>query len=66
VSRLAGRGETCAALRQLLGIDDRQVLPFSTGVILEPLPTDRLLAGLPRPVSPISEPTTGTPPRTRS
>jgi glutamate N-acetyltransferase/amino-acid N-acetyltransferase len=40
--------ETCAALSQLLGIDDRQVLPFSTGVILEPLPVDRLLAGLPR------------------
>jgi glutamate N-acetyltransferase/amino-acid N-acetyltransferase len=41
--------ETCAAVSQLLGIDDdRQVLPFSTGVILEPLPVDRLLAGLPR------------------
>ncbi|MBK7673683.1 MAG: bifunctional glutamate N-acetyltransferase/amino-acid acetyltransferase ArgJ [Candidatus Accumulibacter sp.] len=40
--------ETCAAVSQLLGIDDRQVLPFSTGVILEPLPVDRLFAGLPR------------------
>ncbi|MEF8697806.1 MAG: bifunctional glutamate N-acetyltransferase/amino-acid acetyltransferase ArgJ [Candidatus Accumulibacter sp. UW20] len=40
--------QTCAALGQLLEIDDRQVLPFSTGVILEPLPVDRLLAGLPR------------------
>ncbi|MBP6709266.1 MAG: bifunctional ornithine acetyltransferase/N-acetylglutamate synthase, partial [Candidatus Accumulibacter sp.] len=39
--------ETCAAVSQLLGIDDRQVLPFSTGVILEPLPVDRLVAGLP-------------------
>jgi len=39
--------ETCAAVSQLLGIGDRQVLPFSTGVILEPLPVDRLLAGLP-------------------
>ncbi|HRL75282.1 MAG TPA: bifunctional glutamate N-acetyltransferase/amino-acid acetyltransferase ArgJ [Candidatus Accumulibacter phosphatis] len=51
----AGTGEagwqaaaaTCAALGSLLAVDDRQVLPFSTGVILEPLPLDRLLAGLP-------------------
>jgi glutamate N-acetyltransferase/amino-acid N-acetyltransferase len=39
---------TCAALAAHLGIDAAQVLPFSTGVILEPLPLDRLLAGLPR------------------
>ncbi|WP_291992311.1 bifunctional glutamate N-acetyltransferase/amino-acid acetyltransferase ArgJ [Candidatus Accumulibacter sp. ACC003] len=39
--------ETCAALARLLGVEDRQVLPFSTGVILEPLPVDRLIAGLP-------------------
>ncbi|HRI91707.1 MAG: bifunctional glutamate N-acetyltransferase/amino-acid acetyltransferase ArgJ [Candidatus Accumulibacter sp.] len=39
--------ESCAALGLLLGIADRQVLPFSTGVILEPLPVDRLIAGLP-------------------
>ncbi|WP_300319194.1 bifunctional glutamate N-acetyltransferase/amino-acid acetyltransferase ArgJ [Accumulibacter sp.] len=39
--------ETCAALGRLLGVEDRQVLPFSTGVILEPLPVDRLIAGLP-------------------
>lgn len=52
----AGTGEpglraaekTCAALGQLLGIQPEQVLPFSTGVILEPLPIDRLVAGLPR------------------
>ena len=30
-----------------MGIETRQVLPFSTGVILERLPMDRLLAGLP-------------------
>ncbi|WP_300450277.1 bifunctional glutamate N-acetyltransferase/amino-acid acetyltransferase ArgJ [Accumulibacter sp.] len=40
--------ESCAAVGRLLGIEDRQVLPFSTGVILEPLPVDRLIAGLPR------------------
>jgi len=40
--------ETCAAVGRLLGVDADQVLPFSTGVILEPLPVDRLVAGLPR------------------
>ncbi|MCM8597016.1 bifunctional glutamate N-acetyltransferase/amino-acid acetyltransferase ArgJ [Accumulibacter sp.] len=39
--------QTCAAVGRLLGIDERQVLPFSTGVILEPLPVDRLVAALP-------------------
>ncbi|SMG01438.1 bifunctional glutamate N-acetyltransferase/amino-acid acetyltransferase ArgJ [Burkholderia singularis] len=39
--------ETCAALAHLIGIHADQVLPFSTGVILEPLPLDRLKAGLP-------------------
>jgi glutamate N-acetyltransferase/amino-acid N-acetyltransferase len=51
----AGTGEaglhaaraTCQALAKLLGCDAAQVLPFSTGVIMEPLPVDRLLAGLP-------------------
>jgi glutamate N-acetyltransferase/amino-acid N-acetyltransferase len=59
----AGTGEqgwqaavhTCAATAHLLGIDDRQVLPFSTGVILEPLPVDRLVAGLPRCVADLHE-----------
>jgi len=32
---------------ELLGIKAEQVLPFSTGVILEPLPVERLKAGLP-------------------
>ena len=38
---------TCAALAGLLGLGPTQILPFSTGVIMEPLPTDRILAGLP-------------------
>ena len=38
---------TCAAVAQLMGIAPTQVLPFSTGVILEPLPVARLVAGLP-------------------
>jgi glutamate N-acetyltransferase/amino-acid N-acetyltransferase len=37
----------CAALAQHLGCAPEQVLPFSTGVIMEPLPMQRLLAGLP-------------------
>ncbi len=40
--------QTCAAVAKLLGVEANQVLPFSTGVILEPLPVDRLIAGLPR------------------
>ncbi len=40
--------QTCSGVGRLLGIEERQVLPFSTGVILEPLPVDRLVAGLPR------------------
>jgi len=39
--------DTCAAVGRLLAVEDRQVLPFSTGVILEPLPVDRLFAALP-------------------
>ena len=38
---------TCGAVSKILGCEDRQVLPFSTGVILEHLPTDRLIAALP-------------------
>ncbi|MCL4746675.1 MAG: bifunctional ornithine acetyltransferase/N-acetylglutamate synthase, partial [Burkholderiaceae bacterium] len=38
---------TCAALAAQLGCDPAQVLPFSTGVILERLPLERLIAGLP-------------------
>ena len=39
--------DTCAALGQLMGVPAQQILPFSTGVILEPLPLDRLTAALP-------------------
>ncbi|MBV7498395.1 bifunctional glutamate N-acetyltransferase/amino-acid acetyltransferase ArgJ [Achromobacter sp. ACM05] len=39
--------DTCDALGKLLGVPAAQILPFSTGVILEPLPLDRLTAGLP-------------------
>jgi glutamate N-acetyltransferase/amino-acid N-acetyltransferase len=50
----AGTGEdgikrataTCEALAAALGLQTAQVLPFSTGVILEPLPADKVIAGL--------------------
>jgi glutamate N-acetyltransferase / amino-acid N-acetyltransferase len=38
---------TCVALAQKLEIAPEQVLPFSTGVIMESLPNDRIAAGLP-------------------
>lgn len=44
---LAHTHRTCNALASLLGIAPEQVLPFSTGVIMEPLPVDRIEAGLP-------------------
>ncbi len=38
---------TCAALAGQLGLAPEQILPFSTGVIMEPLPHDRIAAALP-------------------
>ena len=38
---------TCIALARELGVSPEQILPFSTGVIMEPLPVDRIVAGLP-------------------
>jgi glutamate N-acetyltransferase/amino-acid N-acetyltransferase len=51
----AGTGEdglvraraTCIALARLLDVAPQQVLPFSTGVIMEPLPHERIEKGLP-------------------
>lgn len=59
----AGTGEagltharaTCTALSGLLNCESRQILPFSTGVIMEPLPIDRLIDGLPDAVANLSE-----------
>jgi glutamate N-acetyltransferase/amino-acid N-acetyltransferase len=50
----AGTGEdglmrarsTCESLADMLGFTPQQILPFSTGVIMEPLPYDRIAAGL--------------------
>ena len=43
--------ETCAALAAQLGCEAEQILPFSTGVILEPLPAAKVIAGLPQAVA---------------
>ena len=51
----AGTGEpglrdaraTCVEVARLVGCDPAQVVPYSTGVIMEPLPLDRLVAALP-------------------
>ena len=39
--------ETCREAARILALQPSQVLPFSTGVILEPLPIERVKAGLP-------------------
>ena len=44
---LAAARECCAGLAGLTGIGPEQILPFSTGVIGEPLPVERIVAGLP-------------------
>ena len=44
---LARARATSAALAQTLGVEPEQVLPFSTGVIMEQLPHERIVAGLP-------------------
>jgi glutamate N-acetyltransferase/amino-acid N-acetyltransferase len=44
---LANARAVCAAVAALLGIEPAQVLPMSTGVIMEPLPVDRIERGLP-------------------
>ena len=44
---LARARRTCAEAARLLAIEPAQVLPFSTGVIMEPLPIERVIAGLP-------------------
>ena len=44
---LARARQTCEALAAQLGLAANQILPFSTGVIMESLPVDRITAGLP-------------------
>ncbi len=59
----AGTGEqglvdaqrSCQALAERQGVSPQQVLPFSTGVIGEPLPIEKLLAALPAAVDALAE-----------
>jgi len=46
-SGLANARRSCDAVAALAKVTAQQVLPFSTGVIGEPLPVDRIEAGLP-------------------
>jgi glutamate N-acetyltransferase/amino-acid N-acetyltransferase len=52
---LARARATCAALAKLLKLSPEQVLPYSTGVIMEPLPVDRIEAGLPAAIADLKE-----------
>ena len=45
----------CAALAAQLGCRTQQILPFSTGVIMEPLPVERIVQGLPMAVRDLRE-----------
>ena len=55
----AGTGEqgmnaartTCAELAKLLGCAPEQVLPYSTGVIMEALPVEKIVAGMPQAIA---------------
>ena len=59
----AGTGEqgmkdalaTCTELAKELNLNPEQILPFSTGVILEPLPITKLIAALPKAVANLGE-----------
>jgi glutamate N-acetyltransferase/amino-acid N-acetyltransferase len=44
---VAATEETCAAISSMLGCTPRQVLAFSTGVIMEPLPVAKIIDALP-------------------
>src|SRR6266496_4589221 len=48
---LADAETTCAAVASALGCTAQEVLPFSTGVIMEPLPVGKIVAALPEAVA---------------
>ena len=47
--------QSCEALAGLLGVQANQILPFSTGVILESLPVDKVIAGMPAAIANLQE-----------
>ncbi len=52
---LARARRSCQALARLMGLEAQQVLPFSTGVIMETLPIERIEAGLPAALAALTE-----------
>ena len=52
---LARAKQSCEALAKHLNLQVDQVLPFSTGVILEPLPVEKVISGLPAAIINLSE-----------
>lgn len=52
---LARARQVCAALAKELGCQEAQILPFSTGVIMESLPADRIIAGIPAALANLAE-----------
>jgi glutamate N-acetyltransferase/amino-acid N-acetyltransferase len=52
---LAHARQTSAELARILGCSAAQILPFSTGVIMEPLPVGRITAGLPACIADLRE-----------
>ncbi len=48
---MAAARTTCAALAKLLGCAPEQVLPYSTGVIMEPLPVEKIVGGMPQAIA---------------
>ncbi|MDX1505948.1 MAG: bifunctional glutamate N-acetyltransferase/amino-acid acetyltransferase ArgJ, partial [Spongiibacter sp.] len=52
---LANAHRCCAALAELTSLKSEQILPFSTGVIGEPLPVEKIVAALPDALSDMSE-----------
>ena len=48
---LANARATCDALAKELNLSAAQILPFSTGVIMEELPVDRIVAGMPKAIA---------------
>lgn len=52
---LADAKATCAAIAQQAGVQTEQVLPFSTGVIGQPLPVQKILAVIPEGLAKVTE-----------
>ena len=54
-SGLSHANQVCQVLAELLHVQANQVLPFSTGVIMEPLPVQRIVDGLPLAIADLAQ-----------